>query len=204
MEKYGFIYIWRDRKLDRLYVGAHWGTEDDSYICSSARMKIQYKKRPQDFKRRIIKKINTNRKEMFIEEQRWLDMIKPEELGVRYYNKCTDWEHWSSDEHKTKAIRQVNSNISKSLHNDPEYRAKYEKGLKKRVTTNWTNPTARGIKIAETKRRRFQEKRDKGLPCFEGQAAENIRIANQIKARKRTKKEKSRIGRLGAIARWKS
>lgn len=28
-EKYGFVYIWRDRKYNRYYIGCHWGREDD-------------------------------------------------------------------------------------------------------------------------------------------------------------------------------
>ena len=57
MEKYGFVYIWRDRKHKRYYVGSHWGTETDQYICSSSWMKNAYKRRPQDFKRRVVARV---------------------------------------------------------------------------------------------------------------------------------------------------
>ncbi len=30
-QKYGFIYLWRDRKHNRYYLGSHWGSEDDGY-----------------------------------------------------------------------------------------------------------------------------------------------------------------------------
>jgi len=87
MQKYGFVYIWRDRKCNRYYIGAHWGTENDGYICSSTWMRNSYKRRPQDFKRRILyksdDKINTFEKEMLI-----LNHIKEEELGKKYYNIC--------------------------------------------------------------------------------------------------------------------
>lgn len=86
-EKYGFIYIWRDRKHNRYYVGRHWGTEDDGYLCSSRSMRDANRYRPQDFKRRIIAKVFTNKQDLVLEEQRWLDMIKSSELGTRYYNK---------------------------------------------------------------------------------------------------------------------
>ena len=39
------------------------------------------------FKRRVISRIYTNRFDLVIEEQRWLDMIKREEVGTRYYNR---------------------------------------------------------------------------------------------------------------------
>lgn len=32
MNKYGFIYLWYDRKHKRYYIGAHWGLKNDGYI----------------------------------------------------------------------------------------------------------------------------------------------------------------------------
>ena len=86
MEKYGVVYIWRDSKHKRYYIGAHWGTENDGYICSSPWMKRAYKLRPNDFKRRILTRVYTNRQEMFDEEAKWQNFIKDEELRIRYYN----------------------------------------------------------------------------------------------------------------------
>jgi len=85
-EKYGFVYIWRDRKNNRFYIGCHWGTEDDGYICSSTWMRNSYKRRPQDFKRRIISRTYTSKTDMFLKEYEWLCLIKREELGKKYYN----------------------------------------------------------------------------------------------------------------------
>ena len=81
----GFVYIWYDRKHKRYYVGSHWGTVDDGYVCSSHWMKRAKVRRPNDFKRRIIKHFD-DRQEMVSEERRFLSLIKPEELGKRYYN----------------------------------------------------------------------------------------------------------------------
>jgi hypothetical protein len=90
MEKYGFIYLWYDRKRKMYYVGSHWGTIDDGYICSSNWMRNAYARRSQDFKRSILtKNFFNNRNDLLIEEQRWLDMIKQTELGVRYYNRTS-------------------------------------------------------------------------------------------------------------------
>jgi hypothetical protein len=85
-EKSGFIYIWRDKKHNRYYVGCHWGFEDDGYICSSSWMRQAYLHRPKDFKKRYIKRNIMKRDEMFNEELRYLHMIKPEEIKIRYYN----------------------------------------------------------------------------------------------------------------------
>lgn len=82
----GFVYIWRDRKHSRHYIGSHWGSPDDGYICSSRWMKSAYKRRPHDFKRRILKIITTSRTDLIEEEDRWLKMIKPSEKTKQYYN----------------------------------------------------------------------------------------------------------------------
>jgi hypothetical protein len=104
----GFVYIWRDRKHNRYYIGSHWGNPDDGYICSSPWMKQAYTHRPYDFKRRILKIVSTSRKDLFIEESRYLDMIKPEEMKVRYYNLKNgkiSINHWMTDPIKLKHIR---------------------------------------------------------------------------------------------------
>jgi hypothetical protein len=62
-QKYGIVYLWFDRKKKRYYLGAHWGTENDGYVCSSKWMKSAYKRRHQDFKRRILER-NITTKEL--------------------------------------------------------------------------------------------------------------------------------------------
>jgi hypothetical protein len=88
-----------DKKHKRYYIGCHWGDENDGYICSSTWMLQAYKKRPQDFKRKILERYDDRSKSNEI-EHRWLQMMKPEELkGVRYYNIHNyRFGHWSSDE----------------------------------------------------------------------------------------------------------
>ena len=134
MKKYGFVYIWFDRKHKRYYVGCHWGKENDGYICSSNWMRGAYKRRPEDFKRRIIQRIYTNRKETFIAEEKYLDSIKKEEFGKRYYNLRNIKGHWSTDEEKTKSLREKLSDTAKRNAKDPVYREKYLAGLATRDT----------------------------------------------------------------------
>lgn len=85
MERYGFIYIWFDRKHKRYYLGSHWGTIDDGYICSSKWMRKAYRRRPDDFRRRIIQRV-TDRNRLIIVENQWLSLMKKDELRKRYYN----------------------------------------------------------------------------------------------------------------------
>jgi hypothetical protein len=88
MEKYGFIYLWYDKKHKMYYLGCHWGTENDGYICSSNRMRDAYRRRPQDFKRRIIQK-NILKENLLSIEHKWLSLIDESELQTKYYNRYT-------------------------------------------------------------------------------------------------------------------
>lgn len=97
----GFVYIWYDRKHKRFYIGKHWGTLDDGYVCSSKWMKQAYVRRPEDFKRRILQKISTNRTDLNEAERQWGLLIKKEELSKRYYNlKLPGGLLWSDDPKK--------------------------------------------------------------------------------------------------------
>lgn len=110
----GFVYIWRDKKYNKYYVGSHWGTEDDGYVCSSQNMRVNRKHRLNDFKRRILSRVTTNRDDLLKEEQRWIDMIKSEEFGHKYYNinaKVKTYLWWMNEEVK----KQVCEKISQTL-----------------------------------------------------------------------------------------
>lgn len=122
MSKYGFVYIWRDRKHNRYYIGSHWGDIADGYVCSSTWMRNAFKRRPRDFKRRIIK-TGIDRRDLITEEQQWLDMIKDHEVGSRYYNLNKNAiKHWHVDPSSRKTVGQKISaaphrreNISKAM-----------------------------------------------------------------------------------------
>ena len=133
MEKYGFVYIWRDRKHNRYYIGSHWGAEDDGYVCSSAWLMQAYKKRPQDFKRKIIKRIYSTRMDLLNEEFKWLSLIKEHEIKIRYYNlNIKSTGHWTAYPENVKTIQEKISVKTKEAMQRPEVRQKYEEGLKTR------------------------------------------------------------------------
>jgi hypothetical protein len=109
MEKYGFIYIWYDRKRKMYYIGSHWGSEDDGYICSSNRMRDAYRRRPDDFKRRILVSSFRDRKTLLEHEEVWLK--KAERKKNRYYNikfvtshVQYPIKHWSYNLHKKEVV----------------------------------------------------------------------------------------------------
>lgn len=137
-EKYGFVYIWRDRKNNRFYIGCHWGTPDDGYICSSTWMRNAYRRRPQDFKRRILTKIFTSRRHLLIEEQKWLNLVKKEELGKRYYNfqkQVTDNPWWGNPNSKKTVGERISQTLSK-----PEVREKRRQSMIQTLAKKFPNP----------------------------------------------------------------
>jgi hypothetical protein len=147
MEKYGFVYIWFDRKHKRYYIGCRWGHENDGYVCSSPWMKQGYKYRPEDFKRKILSRINTNKKDLLEEEYRWLYKIKNSELGKRYYNLHNHhFGHWSINESSKLTIGQK---ISESHKKDPNW-GKWNRG--KKVHNEQSKQ-----KLREANQRQFQD-----------------------------------------------
>src|SRR5690606_37816302 len=121
MDKYGFVYIWFDRKHKRFYIGSHWGTEDDGYICSSKWMNDAYKRRPNDFSRRILSRIYTNNTDMYDKEYEWLGLISEEDLGERYYNlKKHRFDHSTSDNDKKLTISEKISIKTKEAMQRPD------------------------------------------------------------------------------------
>lgn len=150
-EKYGFVYLWFDRKHKRYYVGCHWGTIDDGYLCSSNWMRDAYKRRPEDFKRRILKTNIQHRPDMYLEEQRYFDMIKPEELRIRYYNLCLSVKNnWHKYPEHVKTIGQKisSSKTGKKVNfSDPIARGKaISAGKKGKALTEEHKEALRGIK----------------------------------------------------------
>lgn len=134
----GFVYIWFDSHRKMFYVGSHWGTPDDGYVCSSPWMQRAYKRRPHHFRRRILKTISTSREDLLIEEQRWLSMMKPEEMkGGRYYNIfASSGYRWHTNPTSRLSIgEKISVSIRKKRAEDPEYCEKVRlataEGLKK-------------------------------------------------------------------------
>lgn len=102
MEKHGFVYIWYDKKRKMFYIGCHWGSENDGYVCSSNRMRDAYRRRSNDFRRKILKTNINNRSLLLDEEHYWLKMIRDEELNFKYYNASNKrFGHWSETQDKS-------------------------------------------------------------------------------------------------------
>lgn len=151
-EKYGFIYVWYDRKHKRFYIGSHWGAENDGYICSSRVMRRAYNRRREDFKRRVVKRVFTNRVDLLREEERWLKMIDPNKTfpkntttksrfeNVRYYNVYIgDQNQWWAKEESRMTVGQKISAAKKGKKTGPR-------------------PESVGKAISEAKKAKFAER----------------------------------------------
>lgn len=156
MEKYGFVYIWFDRYRKMYYVGSHWGYEKDGYICSSNRMRDAHRRRPDDFKRRILSKVFSIRKDLLFMENKWLKLIKKEELDKKYYNhnnyiKGFEYSpHWNENEESKKTV----SEKLKEKWRDPEYRAKCFPYLGGRAGSKHSEETRKRISEIQTGKKR--------------------------------------------------
>ncbi len=164
-EKYGFVYVWHDSKHNMFYVGCHWGLEDDGYICSSTRMRNSYNRRKEDFKRRIIARVYTNRQDLLAEEHKWLSQIKDEELGKKFYNMSKrHFGHWTSTDKAEEIRKKISDNLPKKRKPlSPEHRAKlsaahsgkvlsedHKRKLSETGTWNNLNPGAWNTGISHT------------------------------------------------------
>lgn len=71
-------------------------------------MKSEYKQRPFDFKRRVVK-IVYDKNKLILEEQRFLNFIKPSECGIRYYNTtlCSNTPSMRGKKHSQETRKKI-------------------------------------------------------------------------------------------------
>jgi hypothetical protein len=141
-------------------------------------MRDAYKRRPNDFKRRILIRIHTNRKDLFENEYQWLQLIKKEELRVRYYNIVNHLYHENLDNF-------VYSRKNKTW--SPETREKISASL-------------RGKKHTLERRKNQSEAAKKRKPITE-ETREKLRKRKNHLGHKHTEETKKIIGRKSGLAR---
>lgn len=165
MEKYGFVYLWYDCKNKRYYLGRHWGTESDGYICSSKSMREAHRRRPNDFRRRIVKRIHTSIEDLIVEEQRWLSMIEPSECGKKYYNKTLKSTTPSTRgyKHSINTIEKIRRNNKGKVRSE-ETRQKISKAVIEKMTEEHRKNLSEKVKLLwknEDYVKKIQESRKK-------------------------------------------
>lgn len=200
MEKIGFIYLWFDRKRKMYYIGCHWGNVDDGYICSSKRMRDAYRYRPEDFKRRIIQ-TNIQRKNLLMEEYKWLSLIDSKLLGIKYYNHSNrHFGHWSHTDNRQAVIdkkqnyivsEETKEKISKALlgkklsESHKKKIGEYQLGRKKPPFSEEHKEKIRYAKLGKTTGPRSEEQK------------KNISLGNLGKKRTEEAKQRMSLSHMG-------
>jgi hypothetical protein len=141
-------------------------------------MRRAYYRRPEAFKRRILKTNILTKREMFLEEQRYFSMIKREELKTRYYNLNIWIEHWllKADEDAL-TIKQKMRNAKLGKKRGPhsaEHREKLRQSLMGHVQSEESK-----LKMSETRTGKYcgDNSSNKGLVRSE-ETKQKIREAN--------------------------
>ena len=83
-----FVYVWRDDSRKMYYIGSHSGDVTDGYVSSSRWLNSEYRFRPTDFRRRIVRYFNA-REDAQCYEMFLLSLISYGLFGVKYYNLKT-------------------------------------------------------------------------------------------------------------------
>jgi hypothetical protein len=100
-------------------------------------MRDAYRRRPQDFTRRVIQS-NISREALLEEEYKWLSLIPSEQLGKKYYNMSKKhFGHWTNNP-DTRSIRQKISDAGKGRVASDETRAKMSVARSGRLTHEWS------------------------------------------------------------------
>ena len=237
--EYGFVYRWTDsgnsrplgrpsskpkkhQRRVRYYIGSHWGKFSSGYVCSSRSMNAAYKRRPQDFTRRIIAVVTTNRKDLLAREQQALDAIPRSHVGTKAYNVSTKvhkpwWARGSKLKSKTVAKlkkawqnperREEASRVASARRASSELKAKMSKSARRR----WRDPEERrrqsevkiGCKPWNAGTRGIVVAWNKGVSTGPMSAKQKKQISAALTGRARSEEARRAIS-AGARKRWKS
>lgn len=191
--KYGFVYLWRDKKRKKYYIGCHWGLPNDGYICSSNYMQKAYKRRPDDFTRRILVNDIKSREEMFVLEHNLLQKIDECELGKKYYNLTKHKNsHWSLNETTLNITKQKISSSLRGRTLTNEHKLKIKSSLVDKYKTT-PHPI---IGRTWSEEERDSRKKTRKSPWNKGlRADENSKVKDYT-----SKSAKTRLGKPNLIS----
>lgn len=186
MEKYGFIYIWFDKKNKRYYIGRRWGNINDGYICSSQWMKSAIKSRPNDFKRKILKTNISSKQELRKEEYKYLSLIESHEFGTKYYNLKNNALGYRPKETYNGHTEETKQKISKTKKQNP---TKYWQGKRRSEETKQ--------KISKTKKQnpsiQTKKHKEKNSNKIKELWKDPVWRKNMLEARKRGKEKRANV-----------
>jgi hypothetical protein len=150
-------------------------------------MRKAYRRRPEDFKRRVVARVTTDRSDLLTEEQRWLHMMREGELRVRYYN----------------ITRSVKNFKSWWVNEDGTYLSVIEKNRKSHTGKFHSEESKQRMRVAQSERKTISEEvrqrmRDSHLGKKQSKETVEKRV-NAIKGRHHTQEsiQKMREAKLG-------
>jgi hypothetical protein len=150
-------------------------------------MKKGYKRRPEDFKRRILSRVYTNKKDLLEEEYKWLSKIKNDDLGKKYYNLHNHhFGHWSTDTNKRLTVGQK---ISAS----PNRAANISKANKGRVISEETKKKL-SISVSKTMTEEHRALLSEKCSGWKHTEETKIKIAEAGKGRVYSEESRMKIG----------
>lgn len=211
-----FIYIWFDKKRKMYYVGSHFkGHENDGYICSSNRMRDAYRRRPNDFKRKILQRLHCDYKTLLEQETKWLKLA--EKRKDKYYNLHFSTHHWATIEQQRLSTGQKISLAKKGKKQTPLHIANVVKSkLGKPVSLETRikiSSSQKGRKLTGT-RLEFVKNLRKGSVLTQEHKnkislkLKNVPLTEQTKQKLRKPKPKiqcnvcHKIGGISSMKRW--
>lgn len=203
-QKYGFVYIWRDRKHNKFYLGCHWGTETDGYVCSSKHMRKAYVRRKEDFKRRVIQRVYTTRADLLEAEYKWLQLISDAELSSKYYNHCKHrFGHWTTEDELRAAIAAKTASKNRGRKHTEETKAKMSASNKGKNSGKVVPDEVRAKLSAARKGSTLSdEHKAKISASLQNQSAEAVeRRAQSNRGKTRTPEQRARISAAMKAAR---
>ena len=196
-EKYGFVYIWLDKKHKRYYIGSHWGNINDGYKCSSTWMKQAYKHRPLDFKRRIVSYIHSSKQDLLTEENRWLAMIKPEELKKRYYNiRIHEFGHWSAN-------KDLSLTVGQKISASPNRRENIAKSCKNQKFSDYAKECQRKVMVGRVQSEEEKIKRAASMKGKTWKVKDTSKMSESAKHKKHSEETKKKISNSNRGKTWK-
>lgn len=150
-------------------------------------MKRAYKRRSQDFKRRILKRLHEcTYSELLEEEFKWLAMIKNSELSKKYYNQHKNSKHWASLDNS----KSIGQKISESHKKNPNW-GKWNKGKKLSEETKQ--------KLREANFKQFQDpeqvelRRKKSIELWQDPEYRQLQVSKKVGIKRKPMTEETKL-----------
>jgi hypothetical protein len=165
-------------------------------------MRKSYNRRPEDFKRRIIKSDIKSRKKLYEEEQRYLDMIKPEEIKNRYYNlNVKNNEVWHKYEEHIKTVGQRVSIAKKGKSTGPCSSETAEKISKANKGRKFSAEHKEKLRLAKLGKKHTEEWKQQNSERLKNQWSDGTRKRAEPKI-KMSRQEQDALCSVQLKSRW--